>query len=162
MKKLILLFIAIFFSLNITAQIQRKFMGQELGVSKFDNVYTSLERKGVFIQKISFDTIMLKNTRFGGFLWDRVYFEFSNNILMAVTFVDKEYNNKQDVEHKWETLIENLKRKYNSYILSENNDSISFDDDKTRVMMSKEKYFCLSYTDNVMFIKLMESEKNEL
>lgn len=68
MKKLILLFIAIFFSLNITAQIQRKFIGQELGVSKFDNVYTSLERKGVFIQKISFDTIMLKNTRFGGFM----------------------------------------------------------------------------------------------
>jgi len=160
MKKVVILTVLVCLSLNISAQIQRTFFGLELGKSTSEQVFESLKDKDAFYETLNGEkSIIVKNTRFGGYEWDYAIFSFYNNLLTSVLFED--FNNPNSGD-RYDKIIYTIYPKYREYIKKFTPDTQSYKDDRTILIINKEKdNVSMMYSDIELYDEQSVNERNE-
>lgn len=172
MKKNLLLFVLLLFSLASYSQIQTQFFGLTLGKSTRYNVINTMKAKGY---KLSYEdgSILINNglnskkKSFAGYSDWSCLFQFHNNLLMQVSFSEVSFFEKS-IEDK----IASLVQKYdNKYLMLKRDDSTpimhKYDDGKTFCSVSKSYYegmhiVGLSYIDKNLLEKYEQAEQDEI
>lgn len=166
MKKTILLFLLSIFYLNVSAQLQRHILGQELGKTTKSEALSSLESKGAHLEVMGGDDVLvLKDISFGGFSWTYVFMTFYNDILLNVLFSDSPDSiyNEEAREKKYQKLSTKITKKYSSYLVKDDLDGKDFSDNITIVsIFNKHSRICLGYLDLKLDSIKREKENNEL
>lgn len=162
MKRLLLVLFTCIITLCTSAQIQRKFYGLTLGESPKNEVLIQFEEKGAFEQSLDgYETICVRNLRFGGFSWDIVCFKFFNNKLYSVLFMDlKDHLNTDN--NKWSNINQTLDEKYLEYKKTTSEKAFSYMDEYTSLAVyHDDNGGCLGYTDKLLREKIDQKEKDE-
>lgn len=170
MKKLLLILFLSLPLLGISQDIQKIFFGNELGVSKKNEVIANLNKKNIKNEKIINDNhLQAYDVSFGGRLFSSCLFSFTNNdIFYTIGFLskyeDKEvallfYNNlKYDLGKKYNLVKGIGEYNYNSF--NSNNLNVSID-----LNFNKNLYawvVTLIYIDIKIMNEISEEGKNEL
>ncbi len=125
MKRFLLFSFFIFSSLILTAQIQRRILGQTIGVSTKNEVFESLQDKKAYYHNVNgYEAVCIDNTRFGGYCWGIVCFLFYYDKLSHVLFTSPE----GDSIKIWSDLKETLSTKYKEYIVEDEEDNQTYID----------------------------------
>lgn len=127
MKKLILV-LFLLSVISASAQIQRKFLGCTLGITRYEQVERNLEYRRLspyFDGGRSY--LGLENVEVGGYTWHTIKFEFYNHILASITFEGSNVSTRQNLQ----VLESSLQNKYGRYRIGNN-----YDDGKTIIETS--------------------------
>ena len=166
MKKTVLLFLLSFFYLNVSAQLQRHFFGQELGKTTKSEALKSLESKGAYLTNIGGNEVLyLSDVRFGGFSWDFVTMSFYNDVFSKILFSygRESYANDEEREDKWLKLTMKFKEKYSIYLKRDEFEVKSFIDSMTFVAMHNvQNSISLGYADLKLENERFAKEEDEL
>lgn len=166
---LVLVFITLF-SLNSSAQIQRKFYDFTFGLTQKSQVYNYFKAKGHRIRIIDENTIAVNNVKFGGFDWGVSYFSFYKNKFYQVNFMSSENDMiKESLDDQWELLDSKIMAKYSKYIvknMSSDKEKYYFDS-KTVTKLVYELFqgswvLSIIYYDDKLFNLKSSSEDSEL
>lgn len=158
MKKVILLFVMVCLSLNVSAQIQRSFFGHELGVATKAEIYESLKDKGAKIEILNGEeTVCLNNARFGGYSWDMIAFFFYKNKFFQIVLFDFNSSNAD----KGKNIYNKLLSKYEKYVTSDKTGRCMFNDEKTIIFHMYEDGVTLGYSDVKLRNELDNQELDE-
>ena len=85
MKKLLFTLFLSLLTLTMSAQIQRTFLGNTLGVSTYAQVTSNMTQKGYSLDKASDKDCAIYNyVKFAGYDCKSAYFYFHNNYLKSV------------------------------------------------------------------------------
>lgn len=170
MNRIALILTMALFCLSMSAQIQRKFFGLELGVSTKQQIEAKMTEMGETVQNMDGENLVVNKIRFGGKDWDYVIFKICDNKFASVVFGDEvlTWNGKQSIMQDWDSLKSSLKEKYADYCVIDKEDDLSFFDLKTMASLSykkvnyKSNIFTLLYSDFELMAKLSKSIKDEL
>ena len=111
MKKLLFTFIISVLALDMSAQIQRTFLGNVLAVSTYEEVRTNMRNKGYGISAlINKDCAVYSDVKFAGYNCEEAYFNFIDNKFSMVTFIFEETSIKDT--DTFNSLKEKLISKY--------------------------------------------------
>lgn len=164
MKKACLLLLLTFISISVFAQIQRKFYDFHLGTTTDKEVVSYFKDKGKEYQ-FEGNTISVSDMKFGGEQWPNVIFNFYNNRLYSVLFINSELETPEaSLEGTYNRLKRNLDEKYSIYYnkITSVNYFIGYTDEKTDACLRFAKIdgvyvLLIMYSD----IELMQSEKDD-
>lgn len=163
MKKILFTLILSLLTLTMSAHIQRKFLGNTLGVSTYAQVKANMAQKGYRLAESSDkDCAVYDNVKFAGYDCKNVYFYFYNNKLKLVTFILDQSFQKESFHTKIEVLRNRLIEKYALYILKNEDYEITFTDENTFISIgcpSLVDYNLYMLTINYMDNKLMDESK---
>ena len=168
--------ILLFFVINAicaNAQIQRSFMDFTLGVSTKTQIENQLKARHKKYRIVNDNCIAIENVNFGGLFWPTTYVRFYKNTFYYITFSVTAYDlGGLDVfDYYWGNLSSLLRRKYNNYIMKQNDTSYYYTDMKTDLMLYTDyeresvglvKYMNLVYYDRKLDAKQSIKEMNEL
>lgn len=136
-RKAFLIFILSVLTLTVSAQIQRSFLGNVLGVSTYDQVRANMRDKGYHISSLfNKDCAVYRDVKFAGYNCEEVYFHFYDNKFYLVCFVLEETNLED--KDTYDSLRLKLINKYPDYKQDENKDVIKFFDSKTLLALRYE------------------------
>ena len=152
MKKNIFIILLSLLALNISARIQRNFLGNILGVSSYDQVRYNMYDKG-YINSAPYnkDYTVYRNVKFAGYTCEEADFHFYDKKFYMVSFIiGKTVNTKE----MFESLKEKLQNKYPNYKYEEEESNIKFQDNTTLLILrnntfdeTAENYLSLTYID---------------
>lgn len=154
-------------TLNISAQIQRLFLGNTLGVSTYDQVRYNMYDKGYqTLEDHRNNYISYRDVRFAGYTSKEAYFYFYDKNFYMVTFIIKETDNTKDT---FDSLKGKLQNKYPNHKVDEEENVVTFHDNTTLLVLrnntSKEeisnKYSSLTYIDLNLSKKRIDDEMNK-
>ena len=168
-KQLLLLVLALLCSLSMSAQIQRKFFGQTLGVSTENDVIEYFEGKGIDVTRASLTSVEVEDMKFGGYMWSTVVFDFLEDKLATVFFINDE-NDIPSAKERWNDLNEKIKEKYKLYYIPNRSSEPSkmYMDNETSVFLRKEVFeekkevLSLVYGDIKMLFDRLQKDEDEL
>lgn len=164
MKKLLLSLFLSLLTLTMSAQIQRKFLGNTLGVSTYAQVKENMAQKGYRMAEASDNKCALfENVKFAGYDCKSAYFYFYNNRLKTVSFVLDQSFQKESFNSEIEVIRNKLIDKYALYIYKNDDYEINFTDDITVVAVgcpSLDDYNLYMLSLTYMDCKLMRESNN--
>ncbi len=163
MKKIALIILCLTCSMMLSAQIQRNILGQTLGVSTKDEVYSSLLSKGAFFENMmGEEAIFVKDVRFGGYPWSVVMLFFYNNVLYKAILVDSSDDITIDAKKKWTQITNLLDTKYSKYKHIEEELNKSYGDLHTFLVISiASGQVSMMYSDVELEFKKSNKEASE-
>lgn len=159
MKKRILLFLIFCFCIvyGVNAQIQRKIMDTEIGVSTKNDVANILKSKNIQFKE-SKDGIEAQNVTFANSKWEKVSFAIDADKLIGVMFMTK---NIKEIDI--EIIKSVLKKKYENYQMTDMSYMSAYFDKETVVMIvSLKQKAVLGYVDGSYIQKLMSMYTDDL
>lgn len=165
MQKSLSFLIACFIALCTQAQIQRKFMGQTLGVSTKTEVLSSLSSKGGYLSTVNGkEVVALKNYSFGGYTWGLIMFQFSKEIFSEILMMESEFTPDEIKDAKYKSLVKQLDDKYGQYKISDDQeDTKGYSDGSTcLVILNRGIYFLMGYSDEEISNKVAKEGADEL
>ncbi len=168
MKKILFTLILSLLTLTMSAQIQRKFLGNTLGVSTYAQVKANMTQKGYRLAESSDkDCAVYDNVKFAGYDCKNVYFYFYNNKLKSVMFVLGQSFQKESFNSDIEVLRNKLIDKYALYKVKNDDYEINFTDGNTSIIVGCpliEDYYTLTigYMDNELMRETYKSNNDEL
>ena len=131
MKKLLFTLFLSLLTLTMSAQIQRTFLGNTLGVSTYAQVTSNMTQKGYSLDKASDKDCAIYNyVKFAGYDCKSAYFYFHNNYLKSVMFILEQSFQKESFNSEIEILRNKLIDKYALYIEKNDDYEIKFIDEK--------------------------------
>ena len=137
MKKLLFTFIISVLALDMSAQIQRTFLGNVLAVSTYEEVRTNMRNKGYGISAlINKDCAVYSDVKFAGYNCEEAYFNFIDNKFSMVTFIFEETSIKDT--DRFNSLKEKLISKYPDFKHEEKEDVVLFYDNSTFLSLRNE------------------------
>ena len=167
MKKVIILFLLLS-CITTNAQLQRSILGNSLGVSKKSQVIQNMRNKGNKVTIVDVNIIRVDDVNFGGNKWGCVFFRFYKGILYYARFQDSEYDtSRETLDITWKNLRSSLKKKYYLEIITDQDEELRFDDDRT-IISADYSYFegykgiGLAYYDKKLFLMNIQSNDDEL
>lgn len=163
MKKIISLTLMIITALAINAQINTRILGVTLGQSTKQQVRSAMKQKGYRCIEFADGGLGIQPRNglyFGGQLWEVVFFWFYNNKLSTIGFEFKGYNS----DEYFELLKEKLYNKYSKYYTQEMEETIFFEDNKSRIILDVEDGYILrlDYSNKRLSALKEQSQENEL
>ena len=169
-RQSIILFLCLFVSIEMNAQIQRNFYDLSLGTSTQKEVQKYCKSNKKTILRKNSDGIYIKDLKFGGHTWPITLFSFYKGKLKTVFFTDIEEGTDRDaLDLFWITLRLNIVNKYTEYADNKlSNDNLKYyDDGETTLMLSHKKTqdengITLMYSDKKMQDAEIEEENNDL
>ena len=159
MKKRILLSLIFCFCIvyGVNAQIQRKIMDTEIGVSTKNDVANILKSKNIQFKE-SKDGIEAQNVTFANSKWETVSFAIDADKLIGVMFMTK---NIKEIDI--EIIKSVLKKKYENYQMTDTSYMSAYFDKETAVMIvSLKQKAVLGYVDGSYIQKLMSMYTDDL
>lgn len=164
MRKTVLFILLTFISISVFAQIQRKFYDFHLGTTTDKEVVSYFKDKGKEYQ-FEGNSISVSDMKFGGEQWPNVIFNFYNNRLYSVLFINSELETPEaSLEGTYNRLKRKLDEKYSIYYnkITSVNYFIGYTDEKTDACLRFAKIdgvyvLLIMYSD----IELMQSEKDD-
>ena len=137
MKKILFTFMISVLALNMSAQIQRTFLGNVLAVSTYEEVRTNMRNKGYRISDlINKDCAVYSDVKFAGYNCEEAYFNFIDNKFSMVTFIFEETSIKNT--DTFNSLKEKLISKYPYFNHEEKEDVVLFCDNSTFLSLRNE------------------------
>lgn len=169
MKKIVIILILCFPFILADAQIQRTFLGNTLGVTTWNNAKTILSQKGLEIidNNQQTGTIVVGNVTFSGYPCDFATLHFHKGVFYKIFYYIKCAEIESDILPVYNNFKEKLKNKYSSYITSDDDDSIMFDDQVSFIYLghsySNEMYDTgLIYADKKLDNQRKQADNDEL
>ena len=168
-RQLLLLMLALLCSLGMSAEIQRKFFGLTLGVSTENDVIEYFDGKGIEVTRASLTSVEVEDIKFGGYMWSTVVFDFFEDKLASVFFLNwgDDISSKKE---RWNDLNEKINEKYKLYYVPDksSDESKMYMDNETafflRKNVSEYKNGILSmvYRDVKMTVDSLQKDEDEL
>lgn len=170
MKKLLFTLLLSLLTLAMSAQIQRTFLGNTLGVSTCAQVKSNMIQKGYRVAEGSgTDCLIFLNVKFAGCSCEKAFFYFHNKKLYMVSFLLEQSFIKDSFNQEIEILKDRLIYKYPQYITINEDDHLSANDGVTAVSVAcsyLEEYYLhmlsLGYIDNKLMEEKIKSTSDEL
>ena len=168
MKKLLFTLFLSLLTLTMSAQIQRTFLGNTLGVSTYAQVTSNMTQKGYSLDKASDKDCAIYNyVKFAGYDCKSAYFYFHYNYLNSVMFILEQSFQKESFNSEIEILRNKLIDKYALYIEKNDDYEIKFIDENTLLVVacpSIEDYYTLTigYMDKELMRESFKSNNDEL
>lgn len=163
MKKILFTLILSLLTLTMSAQIQRKFLGNTLAVSTITQVKANMAKKG-YKATANKDYIVYSNVTFAGLECEKAIFFFHNNKFCMISFILNESYNKDQFKGQFESISNSLFEKYSPYNSVNQDDSVAFEDNATFVSLSPSNnnkkgiyIFSLAYFDKKLMIEKEET-----
>lgn len=165
-RKIIFTVLLSLLALNISAQIQRYFIGNTLGVSTYDQVRYNMYDKGYHtLADHRNDYAAYRDVKFAGYTCEEAYFNFYDNKFYMVSFIIEKAVNTKEI---FESLKDKLQNKYPNYKDEEKDDIVKFHDNTTLLILRNntsdektENYLSLTYIDLNLSKKRIVNEMNK-
>lgn len=165
-RKIIFTALLSLLALNISAQIQRNFIGNTLGVSTYDQVRYDMYDKGYHaLGDRRNDYIDYTDVKFAGYTCEDAYFYFYDKKFYKVSFIIEKAVNTKEI---FESLKDKLQNKYPNYKDEDKEDVVMFQDNTTLLILlnntsdeKAENYLSLTYIDLKLFQKRIVNEMNK-
>lgn len=169
MKKTGLLLLLTFISLNLFPQIQRKFYDFHMGETTKNEVISYFRVIGKEFQFEENNTMRVSDMKFGGEEWPTVFFNFYNNRLYSISFINSELKtSKNSLKTIYDRLKRKLDEKYSNYYNTQSVEYfLGYTDDKTDVCLRYAKFegvymLIIMYSDIELMLKEDDDGKDEL
>lgn len=168
-KKGLVIILALICSLGMSAEIQRKFFGLTLGTSTENDVIEYFEGKGIEVTRASLTSVEVEDMKFGGYMWSTVIFDFFEDKLASVCFLNLG-DDISSTKERWNYLNEKINEKYKLYYVPDksSDESIMYMDNETAFFLRKNfidyKNGVLSmvYRDVKMTVDSLQKDEDEL
>ncbi len=155
MKNIVTVLILCFSFIFANAQIQRTFLGNTLGVTTWNNAKSTLSQKGLEIIDCNQQagTILVGNVTFSSYPCEFATLYFHNGLFYKIFFFIKCAELESDILPVYNNFKKKLKNKYSSYITSDDDGSIMFEDKVSFI------YLGHSYSNNLYDTGLIYADK---
>ena len=165
-RKIIFTVLLSLLALNISAQIQRYFIGNTLGVSTYDQVRYNMYDKGYYtLADHRNDYAAYRDVKFAGYTCEEAYFNFYDNKFYMVSFIIEKAVNTKEI---FESLKDKLQNKYPNYKDEDKDDVVKFHDNTTLLILRNntsdektENYLTLTYIDLNLSKKRIDNKMNK-
>lgn len=169
MKKTIFIFLISLLTLTMSAQIQRNFFGNTLGVSTYAQVKAKMTQKGYKASSSDRNCVVYENVKFAGFTDVEAYLYFNKGKLYLVSLLlDKSFLS-DSFDSKIELLRNKLLTKYSSYVSKSDFYDLVLSDDNTTSSLKRiyvedfgQYMLTLTYMDNKIMDELSKKTSDEL
>ena len=169
MKKIVTVLILCFSFIFANAQIQRTFLGNTLGVTTWNNAKSILSQKGIEIIDCNQQagTILVGNVTLSCYPCEFATLYFHNGLFYKIFFFIKCAELESDILPVYNNFKKKLKNKYSSYITSDDDESIMFDDKLSFIYLghsySNKLYDTgLIYADKKIDDQRKQADNNEM
>ena len=168
MKKVVLLFLFSLICCACFAQLQTNIKGLQLGTTNMNQAKNILTTQGFKLLAETKNLIAVDGFEFGDVRWDKTGIFFYEDKINTIFFAgDEEYIEQGELPYPYTKLKNALIAKYKDYILLDEFDVLSFEDDDTEIVLTiggESPYKCvrLYYSDIKLCNRQAEAELNEL
>ena len=170
MKRIIFTLLLTLLTLTMSAQIQRTFLGNTLCESTYAQVKANMAKKGYEISNSgNKDCAVFYSVKFAGYNCEQAYFYFSNDKFCFVSFILQESYLQDNLKGTFNLLRKKLMDKYYMYNTVNEENSVSFKDQKTLNTLNIKNLddsgkYCLyiGYSDNEILNSISNQTSDEL
>lgn len=136
MKRFIIILLLFSLALSVSAQIQRVFQGNILGVSTYQQVSTNMVRKGYSPANHDKEYIVYSDVEFAGLKCEQAIYFFYDDKLYFVSFILNKSYSKEVFDGQFKSVKHRLLEKYICYNSVNEEDAVAFEDNKTFLSLS--------------------------